>query len=195
MDLAVLIEAIIGEGGRNRKWLLHQTGASNIKFIQARSTQLRDRSMLPKIIVIIDPRKMQAAKELIEDVIVRAVPEDHRQLMLYSLAKENNDGPARYQRSPRGNGEWVWMVAIETPPCFTNYVGLFLGERGKGTREIVAKTGCYFIRVWMKKCPTYVFVSARDAGIANKAARLIKDRIEWALAEGERRRRTCNYTL
>ena len=85
------------------------------------------------------------------------------------------------------------MVAIETPPCFVKYAGLFLGERGNATKDIIAKTGCYFIQIWKKSNPTYVFVSARDADMANAAARLIKDRIKWAIEEGERRRSTFNY--
>jgi hypothetical protein len=94
---------------------LHETGASKIKLIHAnRNIPLRDWRILPKVIVTIDPRYMQAAKELIEDVIVRAVPKDHRELMLYYLAKESNygasEGPARYQRSLRGNR--IWMFAI-----------------------------------------------------------------------------------
>jgi hypothetical protein len=191
-------DAIIGEGGRNHKRLLHETGASKIKLIQAnRNTPLRDRRILPKVVVTIDPRYMQAAKELIEDVIVRAVPKDHQELMLYYLAKENNygasDGPARYQRSLRGNR--VWMFAIETPPCFAKYAGLFLGKRGRATREIIAKTGCYCVKVWAERNPTYVFVSAPDAEMANAATRLVNDRIEWTLEEGEKRRITSNYTL
>ncbi len=110
------VDAIIGEGGQKHKRLLHETGASKIKLIQAnRNTPVRDRRILPKVVVTIDPRYMQAAKELIEDVIilpkvvvtidpryvqaakeliedviVRAVPKDHQELMLYYLAKENN---------------------------------------------------------------------------------------------------------
>jgi hypothetical protein len=192
------VDAIIGEGGWNHKRLLHETGASKIKLIHAnRNIPLRDWRILPKVIVTIDPRYMQAAKELIEDVIVRAVPKDHRELMLYYLAKESNygasEGPARYQRSLRGNR--IWMFAIETRPCFTKYAGLFLGERGKATRDIIAKTGCYCVKVWTERNPTYVFVSAPDAEIANAATRLVKDRIEWTLEKGEKRRIASNYTL
>jgi hypothetical protein len=72
---------------------------------------------------------------------------------------------------------------------------LFLGERGKATRDIIAKTGCYCVKVWTERNPTYVFVSAPDAEIANAATRLVKDRIEWTLEKGEKRRIASNYTL
>ncbi len=87
------------------------------------------------------------------------------------------------------------MFAIETPPCFAKYAGLFLGKRGRATREIIAKTGCYCVKVWAERNPTYVFVSAPDAEMANAATRLVNDRIEWTLEEGEKRRITSSYTL
>lgn len=143
----------------------------------------------------IDSSKMQTAQELIEDEILSVVPRNQWPRMLYYFAKENeygaSDGPARYQRSPR-DGDWVWMAVVETPPSFAKYTGMFLGVRGEAVNEMVAKTGCYFIRV-EDSIPKYIFLCARDMDMANKAVKLIEERVQWVLEEGEKRRHSHNY--
>ena len=180
----------MGDCGQNHhERLLRETGARHIEL-----KGLNPKTPNMVVVMTIDSSKMQAARELIEDVIASTVSLDERPRMLYYLSKENgygaSEGLARYQRSPQNkrNGEWTWMAVIETPSSFSKHVAVFLGKHGDGIRSIVAQTGCDYIHVSRNNIKKYVFVCAREAKMANSAASLIADRVQWSVKKGERKR-------
>lgn len=141
----------------------------------------------------IESSKMQAAQELIEDVIMSTAANKLRPRMLYYLSKENDygasEGLARYQKSPSVYGEREWMAVIETPPDFNLCTGLFLDKNGKGMTEIANRSGCRNIHL-SDVFPKYIYASSDDSDKVNAATKLIIDKIHWAVEQGPKRRQT-----
>lgn len=184
-----MVEAIIGEAGKNHKRLLRDTGCRKIR-LDGHNSQNRPNAEPMKVTVVGDSDRIDSAQHVLEDVIADTVPEDQRPRMRYYLAVENNygasEGLARYQRSPF-DGTWIWMSVVECPQGFENCTGLFMDTRGRGVKEIVRTTGCRYIHL-SNGFPKYVFVGSDNLGAVNAATESVKGRIQWALQEYERRK-------
>lgn len=137
--------------------------------------------------VITDADNIDDAREIIEDAIISTVSVDERPRMLYYLAKENeygsSDGPARYQRSPRDPQEWLWLAVLETPPGFERLTGLFMDKGAKALKSIIAQSGVKIVNI-SDGLPKYIYTVSDDPDMVNRAAELVKRRIQWTMNTG-----------